>query len=88
MIRIILDIKNFKYLLGWLEGFKKKLSLKSHSTTSTEDTLDLNSIMDGSFAVRNRLSLYNTTNIFNINKIGLFYRCLPKKYCTVCKKGY
>jgi len=81
-----LNIEDFGGSNGWLERFKERHCLSFKSICGEAAAVDSDAIENWKNSVLKQiLSQFDASNVFNLDKIGLFYRLLPDK--TLSFKG-
>ncbi|MFQ6640735.1 hypothetical protein Gotur_014990 [Gossypium turneri] len=65
---------NFNFSIGWLEWFKERHGIKSYRRFGKSGSIVIENIEDALHQIRAKLENFDLKDIYNMDKIGLFYR--------------
>ncbi|MBA0776310.1 hypothetical protein Gotri_011319 [Gossypium trilobum] len=64
----------FNFSIGWLEWFKERHGIKSYRRFGKSGSIVIENIEDALHQIRAKLENFDLKNMYNMDKIGLFYR--------------
>jgi hypothetical protein len=64
----------FEFSSGWLEVFKSRHGIRSYRRLGESGSIDMAALPNTLPAIRDVLDQYAWKDIYNMDKIGLFYR--------------
>ena len=73
------NIKNFNINNGAIYRFKQNFSLKSYKSVGESDKIDLKNLAETIYILKQKIKKYNPVDIFNLDELALFFKCLPDK---------
>ncbi|XP_054711365.1 tigger transposable element-derived protein 6-like [Uloborus diversus] len=75
---------DFQASSGWLDKFKKRHAIKEKVVSGESRSVD-DAVCDDwrNNELKKILKDYQSDNIFNVDEMGLFYKCLPNKTLTL-----
>ena len=65
------------FSVGWLDGFKKRNSIRRRKRAGESGSVDLEEMENSLIGLRSSLSLYSLDDIFNMDETGLFWKMSP-----------
>lgn len=80
-----MNLTEFKASNGWLESWRSRFSIGFFQVCGESSDVDMDVVNDFKKKLPDIVKNYATTEIFNADETGLFYRALPDK--TLSKKG-
>lgn len=72
-------MKNFTASNGWIEGFRKRYSIRSFKVSGESGSVNLADVDECRNLVKNRLATYELENIYNCDETALFWKCIPDR---------
>ena len=74
-----MEINNFKYSKGWIDNFKKSRGIKLYKKHGESANIKIEDVKQEIKTIKQKLSKYDPSDIYNMDETGLFYKLEPNK---------